>query len=259
MNAITPAQEIRQNLEAMKPQFQMALPKHISVDKFTRVVQTALNNSPVLLQADRHSLFSACMNSAQDGLMPDGKTAAFVTFKSKDGTQKVQYMPMIAGLLKLVRNSGELLSITSQLVYEADMFKYYVDEEGEHLKHEPNILAANRGNMIGAYALAKTKDGGVYIEVMSMEQLNQVRNSSRSKDFGPWSTFPTEMYRKTVLRRLIKRLPLSTDVDFQDESDYDFNESAQEVTQEIKTEKKNKPKKLTEIIESQKQGEVVNE
>lgn len=93
-------------------------------------------------------------------------------------------MPMIAGLLKLVRNSGELLSITSQLVYEADMFKYYVDEEGEHLKHEPNILAANRGSMIGAYALAKTKDGGVYIEVMSMEQLNQVKNASRSKDFS---------------------------------------------------------------------------
>lgn len=61
MNAITPAQELKQNLEAMKPQFQMALPKHISVDKFTRVVQTALNNNPVLLSADRHSLFSACM------------------------------------------------------------------------------------------------------------------------------------------------------------------------------------------------------
>ena len=209
MNAITPAQELRQNLEAMKPQFQMALPKHISVEKFTRVVQTAINNTPALLQADRHSLFSACMQSAQDGLMPDGKSSAFVTFKGKDGVQKVQYMPMIAGLLKLVRNSGELLSITSQLVYEADMFKYYVDEEGEHLKHEPNILAGNRGNLIGAYALAKTKDGGVYIEVMSMEQLNQVRNSSRSKDYGPWATFPTEMYRKTVLRRLIKRLPLS--------------------------------------------------
>lgn len=251
MNAITPAQELKQNLEAMKPQFQMALPKHISVDKFTRVVQTALNNNPVLLSADRHSLFSACMASAQDGLLPDGKSSAFVTFKGKDGVAKVQYMPMIAGLLKLVRNSGELLSITSQLVYEADMFKYYVDEEGEHLKHEPNILAANRGSMIGAYALAKTKDGGVYIEVMSMEQLNQVKNASRSKDFGPWASFPTEMYRKTVLRRLIKRLPLSTDVDFQDENEYDFNEPT---SQEIQTEpvKKNKPKKLAEIISAQK-------
>lgn len=252
MNAITPAQELRQNLEAMKPQFQMALPKHISVEKFTRVVQTAINNTPALLQADRHSLFSACMQSAQDGLMPDGKSSAFVTFKGKDGVQKVQYMPMIAGLLKLVRNSGELLSITSQLVYEADMFKYYVDEEGEHLKHEPNILAGNRGNLIGAYALAKTKDGGVYIEVMSMEQLNQIRNSSRSKDYGPWATFPTEMYRKTVLRRLIKRLPLSTDVDFQDENDYEFvNEEP--VIQQTES-KKTKPKKLTEIIESQNQN-----
>ena len=93
-----------------------------------------------------------------------------------------------------------------------------------------------------------------------MEQLNQVRNSSRSKDYGPWATFPTEMYRKTVLRRLIKRLPLSTDVDFQDENDYEFvNEEP--VIQQTES-KKTKPKKLTEIIESQNQNkkeEVTNE
>lgn len=41
------------------------------------------------------------------------------------------------------------------------------------------------------------------------------------------------MYRKTVLRRLIKRLPLSTDVDFQDENEYDVNEPT---SQEIQTE-----------------------
>jgi recombination protein RecT len=137
-------------------------------------------------------------------------------------------MPMLSGLLKLVRNSGELLSITSQIIYEKDVFKYWVDSDGEHLNHEPQMFS-DRGNVIGAYALAKTKDSAVYIEVMTMNEISAVRNVSRSKDSGPWAgPFKHEMYKKSVLRRLIKRLPVSTDLDSvikADDEDYAFDET----------------------------------
>lgn len=257
---VTPIQEIKSTIENMKPQFGLALPKHISVDKFTRVVQTALSNNPKLIEADRRSLYSACMAAAQDGLMPNGKEAAFVTFRTKEEGEKVQYMPMISGLLKLVRNSGELLSITSQLVYEADVFKYYVNEEGEHLSHEPNMLATERGKMIGAYALAKTKDGGVYIEVMNAKQLEDVKNSSRSKAFGPWAgAFQSEMHRKSVLKRLIKRLPLSTDIELEEDS-YE-QEPAQPVHVQIPVQEEpaRKQSRLAQAISEPVTGEVLNE
>lgn len=209
---LTPVDALKNSLTQLKPQFQAALPSHISPEKFQRVLLTAVSTTPALVEADRSSLFAACMRSAQDGLLPDGREAALVTFRSKNGMQ-VQYMPMINGILKKVRQSGELSTITSQLVYKNDSFKYWVDAEGEHISHEPNMFS-DRGEVIGCYALAKTKDGSIYIEVMTKEQVMAVKNASKSKDFGPWAgDFHYEMWKKTVLRRLSKKLPMSTDIE----------------------------------------------
>jgi len=219
---ISVVNEVRNGLEAMKPQFAAALPGHIRTDKFVRVVNTVLQNNPSLLELDRRSLYSACMRSAQDGLLPNGVEAAIVPFKGL-----AQYMPMVAGILKKVRNSGELKSITAQMIYTKDRFRYYVDSEGEHLEHEPNLFE-DRGSAKGVYALATTKDGGVYIEVLSPEQVNAIRSMSRSKTNSPWDgPFAEEMWKKSALRRLAKRLPSSTDIDdFTAEHDEDFQVQA---------------------------------
>ena len=63
------------------------------------------------------------------------------------------------------------------------------------------------------YALAKTKDGAIYIEVMTVKDIEKVRASSRAKGAGPWTQWGGEMARKTVIRRLSTRLPMSTDLD----------------------------------------------
>src|SRR5690606_13272705 len=143
--------------------------------------------------------------------------------------KKVQYMPMVAGILKKVRNSGELTSIVANVVYEKDEFNYWVDDIGEHVNHKPNVLAEDRGKLIAVYAIAKTKNGGVYVEVMSRGQIEQVRNVSKSKDSGPWGSWYDEMARKTVIRRLSKRLPMSTDLEAvirRDDDMYDLNAAA---------------------------------
>lgn len=209
---ITPLQSLSNDLQRMGPQFKKALPSHISVDKFIRTVQTAISTNPDLANASKSSLFASCMKSAAVGLLPDGSESSIVTFRDKSGTPQATFMPMIKGILKLVRNSGELASITSQVVYEKDDFSFYIDTNGENLMHRPNMFA-DRGKAIGVYALAKTKDGAVYIEVMTMEEIKSVESCSRGKQ-GPWSgPFRGEMIRKTVLKRLAKRLPMSTDLD----------------------------------------------
>ncbi len=200
--------EVRSSLTKMTPQFAMALPAHIQPERFTRIAVTAVQNNPDLLKADKRSLYGACMRAAQDGLLPDGKEAALVTFGNV-----VTYMPMISGILKKIRNSGELTSITAHVVYEADEFDYWVDEDGEHMKFRPSF-AANRGKPRLTFAHAKTKDGGIYIEVLTEDQVTAIRNVSRSKSNGPWSgPFADEMRRKSAMRRLAKRLPMSTDLD----------------------------------------------
>lgn len=218
--------KLTDELAVLKTEIEKVLPAHVTPEKFMRVVLTAISQNPELYRADRRSLLTSAINAAQDGLLPDGREAAFVIFRTKERVtdassgrdverwvQKVQYMPMVAGVLKKVRNSGELLSIVSNVVYKADAFRYLIDDVGEHITHEPNVLADERGPLVAVYAIAKTKGGGVYTEVMSRGQIEQVRAVSRAKDKGPWIDWYDEMARKTVIRRLSKRLPMSTDLE----------------------------------------------
>lgn len=215
---LAPIDELKGTISKMEPQFALALPKHIPVERFVRVVQTAISTSPQLADAERTSLFAAAMKAAQDGLLPDGREAAIVTFRAKIGgdkwVNKAQYMPMVAGILKKMRNSGEISMITSNVIYEHDEFKYWVDQDGEHMTHTPNLFIEDRGSRRGVYAFARTKDGAVYIEVMTAKQVLDVKGVSKSKDSGPWSgPFEDEMWRKTGIKRLSKRMPMSTDLE----------------------------------------------
>jgi recombination protein RecT len=108
---------VRADLGRMSSEFKAALPAAIPVERFIRTAVTAVQMDPNLLAADRRSLYGACMKAAQDGLQLDGREAALVIFKDRrSGTSKVQYMPMVGGILKKIRNSGEISTITSRYV-----------------------------------------------------------------------------------------------------------------------------------------------
>ena len=205
-NQVAVINEVRNAIERMSPQFKAALPAHIPVERFIRTTLTAVQTNPALLSADRRTLFASATRAAQMGLLPDGREGAIVTFG-----QNCQFMPMMAGILKLVRNSGELASIDAQIVYKNDGFTY---RPGIDLvpQHTPDWFG-ERGDIVGVYAVAKMKDGSAYVEILSHKQVEQVRNVSRAKGSGPWVTWWDEMARKTAIRRLAKRLPLSTDLD----------------------------------------------
>jgi recombination protein RecT len=211
------------DVSRMEKQFAMALPEHVSPERFCRVLITAINSNPDLLKAERDSVLGAAMKCAQDGLLPDGKEAALVTY----GT-KAQYLPMIAGILTKVRRSGELKTINAHVVYENDHYAYQLGD-AEKIEHTPRIDGP-RGKAVAVYAIAHTKDGGVYREWMTIEEVNQVRNVSRAKNNGPWVQWWGEMARKTVLRRLAKRLPMSTDlmqVFQRDDDHYDLSRGSE--------------------------------
>lgn len=209
MNAITnpgkparPIDVLRRQLASV-PEISQNLPSTISPDKFRNVVITAANMNEDLLKADRKSLIGACVKCAADGLVPDGREAALVLFSGK-----VQYMPMIGGLLKRARNSGEIASIVVQVVHEQDSFVWRPSDAEQPVTHEVPGLTEDRGQPIGAYAICRLKDGSVVAEVMSRAEIEKVRNISRSKGAGPWATWWDQMARKTVFRRLSKYLPM---------------------------------------------------
>uniref|UniRef100_UPI003C770B2F recombinase RecT n=1 Tax=Roseomonas chloroacetimidivorans TaxID=1766656 RepID=UPI003C770B2F len=210
-----PQEVLKKQLQQMGPALQGALPSNVPLEKFRNVVLTAANQNADLLAADRRSLLGACIKCASDGLIPDGREAALVIFNTKikrDGKEEwvkaVQYMPMMVGVLKRARNSGQIAGISVQVVHKNDEFVQRPDDFDKPLTHRPPPLGEDRGEPIGAYAMAKLTDGTIMAEVMSKAEIEAVRKVSRSKDFGPWKDWWDQMARKTVLRRLSKYLPM---------------------------------------------------
>lgn len=208
------AKTVRHMLTVSKEQLEMALPKHIQVDRLIRVAMTSIQRTPKLLDCDQKSLMAAIMQSAQLGLMPDGVLGEAYLIPFKD---QVQFIIGYRGLISLARRSGEIVSLAAHCVHQNDVFEfeYGLDEK---LRHVPNMLK-DRGEMVAVYAVAKLKDGGHGLEVMSRKDVEGIRNRSQGyksaiqyKKDHPWITDFEQMARKTVLRRLSKYLPVSVEM-----------------------------------------------
>ena len=261
-NAVAPITQFKQQLTAMSSQFGVARPSHIKPEKFQRVVLTVVQSTPDLLEADRQSLFDSCIKCASDGLIPDGREAALTVFNTKvkrggrdEWIKKVQYIPMLAGIQKRVRNSGLIDSIQAHVIYEKDTFEW---EQGfdERIVHKP-FFPGDRGKAVGAYAIAKFKDGTYQFEVMDVAEIERIRAASKTGQYGPWKDWWAEMARKSVFKRLAKWLPLDADVD--DLIEYDNRAEAiePEPTVQIEAPKK-RTSKLDAIVQDEPVAEVVD-
>ena len=203
-------QKFRETLVASHGEFQAALPSQIPVERFARTIVTAVQMEPKLLAADRRSLVAACMKAAQDGLLLDGREAGLSLYNDRaSNCQTVAYMPMVNGILKKIRQSGEISSIRAHVVYEGDEFDFELGDD-ESIFHKPNL--AKQGDPIAAYAIAKFKDGDIQREVMSLTEIEKIRAKATGIGKACWASSWGEMAKKTVIRRLSKRLPTSNDL-----------------------------------------------
>lgn len=204
---MTQIQVFQDFLWSQEEKITKALPVHLTAKRFISSACAYIENAPKLLECDRNTLVQSIMKAAQMGLVIDGVESALVPRKVK-----CTLMVMFQGLLKMVRNSGELKDIQSAVVYEKDEFDYYTDETGEHLKHRR--AWGDRGARKLVFAVARTKDGGTYVEVMDAGQVDAVKKQGYNSGDSPWNgPFQDEMWRKSVIRRLAKRLPSSTDME----------------------------------------------
>jgi recombination protein RecT len=213
-------QTLRQQLEQRLDQFKHALPSHITPEQFVAVLTRAAMANNDLVLADRISFFEAALAAAIDGLMPDGKEGAMVIYNTKikvggkeEWIKKVQWLPMIRGILTKLYNTGQVKSATVGIVYQGDEFRSWTDDDGEHLFHEEADDADRDMSVIRRYyAAVYMKDGGRFVETMRVKDIEKIRNSSKSKDRGPWVDWFEEMAKKSVFKRLAKRLPVSREI-----------------------------------------------
>jgi recombination protein RecT len=225
---LTIAQELGQKVS----QFEAALiGSGISPKKFVRVVMMAIQLNPELLNCNRRSLMNAAMKAAADGLVPDGHDGALVPF---DGM--VTWMPMIAGVRKKVRRSGEVTTWDVTAVFQKDHFDYELGDD-PFIKHKPYMAPElpradgeadadynkrlrahlDHGLLTHVYSVAKIKGGDKSRDVMTRAEVELVRDTYARKnkkgEFSPaWRKSFPEMAKKTLARRHAKQLPMSSDI-----------------------------------------------
>lgn len=206
--------DIKASLDRELVPVQSLLPAHVPFERFKNAAAVAIANSDDLKVADGQSIINSLVACAKDGLIPDGREAALVIFKKKaangDWTKVAQYMPMIDGVLKRARQSGEISVIATRVVYENDTFRVWLDDEGEHVLYEPSL--GDRGAMRGAFAYAKMKTGELQYEWLNIDDINKVRAASKSSDKGPWVDWYESMARKSAAHRLCRRLPNNSEI-----------------------------------------------
>lgn len=192
-----------------------SLPSTVNPTRFTTAFVNLAVHNPSIFLCTADSLRRSLLKCAADGLVPDGRLAAIVSYnvKNKDGKweQTAQYIPMYQGLISRARELGEMFSVTANLVYQHDVFQ--VDEsDPEQTVHKRPPLNQDRGAVVGAYVIFRDNEKRViHREIMDLKALQKTQAVSRAKD-GPWKTWTEEMMRKTVIRRGAKYIPMSAEL-----------------------------------------------
>ena len=235
--------DIKNAIYGMIPSFKQTLPMHVDAEKFAKVVVTAIMNDADLLTADRRTLYASAARAAEMGLLPDKREGAIVLFKGK-----CQFMPMVTGLKKLVRNSGEISTWSIEVVHENDHFDYALGDN-PHIIHKP--VLNNRGAVVGAYSVVSMKDGGISREVIGLDDIEKIRTNSPSANSPAWKIWYGEMARKSVARRHFKNLPVSTDIQgLLREDDAMFIDSTDNGEHRQEAKKSERPSGLQTVIDS---------
>lgn len=180
-----------------------------AVERFKTVVLHYLSgNSDVMERCTPASILEAIREAATLDLEPTGILGeAWIVRQGERAVLRVGWR----GFLKLLRNSDELAAVDCQIVYEHDDFHVELGTNA-HIRHIPT-LETDRGEYRGAYAWARMKSGELIIEWMTTADIEEVRKVSSAKE-GPWKTWWSEMARKSPIRRISKRLPMSPRAQF---------------------------------------------
>jgi len=165
-----------------------------------------LQQSEKLRQCDPASIYLALLACAQTGLEPGALKgeAYLVPF-----ARRAQFMAGYKGMIKMARRSREVRSLGAEVVRERDAFELMLGSE-PRIIHKP--LIGDRGLVIGAYSVAGLAHGAKELEWMDATELDKIKRVAEQRGKSPaWKDWESEMQRKSVIRRLCKRLPLGQD------------------------------------------------
>ena len=116
-------------------------------------------------------------------------------------------MPSYMGLIDLAYRSGKIKKIYAKEVRENDIYEVTEGTNESIIHKRPK---GGRGKVIEYYAVAIFKDGSITFETMDLDMIDKIKALAPSSP--AWKKWPGEMSKKSVLKRLCKRIPMSMEL-----------------------------------------------
>lgn len=219
---------LQSKIRQMEQQFQLAMPRGIEAVQLVRDALTCLQGNPKLAECEHKSVLGALMTCAQLGLRPGvgvlGQAYVLPFWDSRadrpgggKGQYKAQLVIGYQGYVELAHRSGRIASIHARTVYSNDYFELAYGAAEDTWIHKP-YLDGPRGEPRLFYAVGRTIEGGYSVTdpmtVADMEAYRDRHATAKTKEgkvFGPWADHFEAMAHKTMVRKLMKLLPKSTD------------------------------------------------
>lgn len=208
---------VKASLEMYETDIVKALPQGIRADRFIQTCLIAINRTPILMDCTQQSLIGSVLSAAYLGLMPDGFIGEghFKTRKMGD-LLECQFMPGYRGFATLARRTGKVTNIQYMPVYEGDFFEW---EKGTqpYLRHKRKG-EENPDKITNFYAVIQYTNGGYDFEVLTRAKVEEIRDNipeyqeAQNKATTVWGQYFPEMGSKTALRRLMKIVSLSPEI-----------------------------------------------
>lgn len=204
----SPVKQLSDFMDKVKGQMALALPKHLTADRMTRLALTAFSTSPQLQKCTHQSIAASIMTAAQLGLEP-GVNGAGYLIPYKD---TCTFVPGWKGLVDLVSRSGRGTVFTG-VIFKDQEYTFTDGARRDLVIHNETDLHAAE-DITHAYAIGWVKDSAMPIIelwrvakiVKHRDQYNKV--GSRHYSFRDW-----EMYaRKVPLLQVLKYMPCSVEV-----------------------------------------------
>ena len=214
-----------------------ALPKDFNQTRFVQNAIALLNGNDTLVSYKNEygdtaskNILAGLVKGAFLNLDFLSNEAYLVPYKSK-----LQFMPSYRGCVKLAKKYSirPIRDIYAKVVRKGDEFQESIVAGQPTIDFKP--LPFNDGDIVGAFAICEFMDGGMQYDVMSLKELEHTRKASKMKSGIVWQEYTSEMYRKTVIRRLCKHIQ----IDFDNPEQYEYWNEGSEI------ETRQKPKKAS--------------
>lgn len=220
---------IRQSIGTGKQRFEAIVAKDksdLNWGSETMFAMQVIEKSKYLQQCTLSSLKGSVVNVAAIGLTlnPAEKLAYLIPRKRryKEGKQWMEVWEACLdisyrGLVKIATDAGSIRWAKAEIVRKEDEFIWHgIDQKPTHNITNPFGNEEQRGEIIGAYCVAKTSDGDYLCDIMSIDEIYKIRDRSDAWKFGekgkrgPWESDEGQMIKKTLIRRGSVSWPLST-------------------------------------------------